>query len=150
MDRSIEPRLNQIFVPLLSIIEDAKARDDLRELARQINRQLVDDRGMDTEAHILAIIKDLLKAGEALSVKSITSWFADRHTEDYERKVTPKWIGTVIRKRLHLITRKSHGIFVIPEDEYPKLARLYEKYSVGEEDEQPNAKAASEASAADG
>src|SRR5437870_3996771 len=31
VDRSIEPRLNQIFVPLLSIIDDAQAREDLRE-----------------------------------------------------------------------------------------------------------------------
>src|SRR5437879_1648639 len=35
VDRSIEPRLAQIFVPLLSVIEDAVARQALREVARE-------------------------------------------------------------------------------------------------------------------
>src|SRR6266550_3342807 len=39
VDRTIEPRLNQIFVPLLSIIEDEGARRDLRELARRYNKE---------------------------------------------------------------------------------------------------------------
>lgn len=35
VDRSIEARLNQVFVPLLSIIEGRKARNTLRQAARQ-------------------------------------------------------------------------------------------------------------------
>jgi hypothetical protein len=132
VDRSIEPRLNQVFTPLLAIIEDAKAREDLRELARKYNRDLIADRSADMEAQVLEIIRDLLASGEArLSVKDITNWFVDRHSDDYERKVTTKWVGNVIRKKLSLKTRKSHGVFVIPPSEEPKLARLYEKYGIG-------------------
>src|SRR5262249_24530828 len=40
VDRAIEPRLNQIFVPLLSVIEDAQTREDLRELARTYNMEM--------------------------------------------------------------------------------------------------------------
>src|SRR5947208_4089479 len=47
VDRTIEPRLNQIFVPLLSIIDDPNAREDLRELARKYNREMIADRGME-------------------------------------------------------------------------------------------------------
>ena len=47
---------------------------------------------------------------------------------DYERKVTSKWIGNIIRKKLNLKTQKSHGVYVIPLSEQPKLDRLYEKY----------------------
>ena len=35
VDRSLEPRLNQMLVPLLSIIEDRKSRDELRRIASQ-------------------------------------------------------------------------------------------------------------------
>src|SRR5213594_3421885 len=35
VDRSIEPRLAQVFVPLLSVIEDRSAQEALREVARQ-------------------------------------------------------------------------------------------------------------------
>jgi hypothetical protein len=143
VDRSIEPRLNQIFVPLLSIIEDDKAREALRELARKYHRELIADRGMDAEAQVLEIIKDMVAAGETrLSVKDITNWFADKHSNDYERKITNKWIGNILRKKLRLLTQKSHGVFVIPLSEHPKLHRLYEKYGItGQEtaESQPNA-----------
>ena len=49
---------------------------------------------------------------------------------DYERKVTSKWIGTIIRKRLNLKTMKSHGIYLLPLSEQPKLDRVYEKYGI--------------------
>lgn len=135
VDRTIEPRLNQIFVPLLSIIEDPQSREDLRELARRYHREQIADRGMDTEAQVLEVIRDLLASeGAKFSVKEITSWFTDRHGEDYERKVTNKWIGSVIRRKLHLKTQKSHGVFVIPPSEMPKLERLFEKYGVSSKD----------------
>src|SRR5215216_1837440 len=131
VDRAIEPRLNQVFVPLLSIIEDEKARGDIRELARCLSRELREDRGMDTEAQVLEIIRDMIDAGEArLSVKDITSWFTDRHGEDYERKITTKWVGYIVRRKLALKTQKSHGVFVIPPSEEIKLERLYEKYGI--------------------
>jgi len=101
VDRSIEPRLNQIFVPLLSIIEDPGAVNDLRELARRYNREMI----------------------------------ADRHGSDYEKKITSKWIGSVIRKKLNLKTQKTRDGYIIPSSELTKLERLYEKYGVtGKED----------------
>jgi hypothetical protein len=135
VDRSIEPRLNQIFVPLLSIIDDTQARGDLRELARQYNHDLLAERGMDMEAQILEIIRDLFASGEVRpSIKDITSWFTDKYAADYERKVTAKWIGGIIRKRLNLKPQKSNGVFVIPLSEKPKLERLYEKYGITPKD----------------
>ena len=44
-----EPRLNQIFVPLLSLAGDSQVRAELRELAQRYNRELVVERGMDAE-----------------------------------------------------------------------------------------------------
>ena len=140
VDRSIEPRLNQVFVPLLSIIEDPQARADLRILARRYNRELIADRGTEMEAQILEVIRDILAAGSGkLSVKEITTWFVDRHGDDYERKITTKWIGGVIRRKLHLRTQKSHGVFVIPPSEELKLGRLYERFGVGGGEEEKTA-----------
>jgi len=135
VDRSIEPRLNQIFVPLLSIVEDEHTRNDLRELARRYNRELIVERGMDIEAQILEIIRDLLSSGESRpSIKDITNWFIDRYGADYERKITAKWIGGVIRKRLNLKPQKSNGVFIISLSEKPKLERLYERYGLNPKD----------------
>ncbi|HXL14893.1 MAG TPA: hypothetical protein VN972_02325, partial [Methylomirabilota bacterium] len=132
VDRTIEPRLNQIFVPLLSIIGDGEARAELRDLAKRYNRELVTERGLDAEAHVLEIIRDMLARDKhaTLGVKDITSRFIERHEPDYERKITTKWIGSLIRRRLGLRTQKSHGVFVIARTEEAMLIRLYEKYGV--------------------
>ena len=132
VDRTIEPRLNQIFVPLLSIIDDPCAIDDLRELARKYNREMIADRGMETEAQILEIIRDMLHSPfeTRLSMTDITSWMIDRHSMDYERKITSKWIGNIIRKKLNLRLQKSDGLLSIPLAEEPKLERLFERYGI--------------------
>lgn len=132
IDRTVEPRLNQIFLPLLSIVEDESVKAELRELARRYNREIIAERGMDAEAHILEIIRDMVASDDrtTLSVKEITSWFVDRHGEEYERKITPKWIGGLVRRRLQLYTNKSNGVYVISHLEEPTLKRLYQKYGV--------------------
>jgi hypothetical protein len=133
VDAAIEPRLNQIFTPLLGLVRDDGARAALRTLARRLHRQAIADRGMDMEAQVLEIIRDLQGAAphSPLSLRDITRWFVDRHGEEYDRKITTRWIGSVIRKKLRLEPYKSHGVFVIAVSDPAKLDRLYEKYGVG-------------------
>ncbi len=135
VDRGIEPRLNQIFVPLMSIVDDPKARAELRDLAHRYNGEMIDERAMDMEAQVLEVIRDMLGAEPRarLSVKDVTERFTDRHGADYEKKITTRWIGSVIRRRLNLRTQKSHGVFVIDTSDPRKLERLYEKYGASPE-----------------
>jgi hypothetical protein len=128
-DPTIEPRLNQIFIPLASVVSDPGIRAELRERAREYHRELVADRGMDVEAQVLEIIRELQNRSR-LSVNDITASFAKRFGSEHERPITNKWIGFVIRRRLNLKTHKSHGTFVIPFEEGPKLERLYERYGL--------------------
>lgn len=130
VDRTIEPRLNQIFVPLLSIIEDAGVRDQLKDLARRHQHDLVTERGMSSEAQVLDVINELLllSDGPRLSIKEITAQFIERYGDEYERKVTNKWIGGILRKRLGLKPQRVHGTFVIPLEDLPLLNRLRAKF----------------------
>ena len=41
IDRTIEPRLSQIFAPLMSVVEDAEARKALQQVAREYHKELV-------------------------------------------------------------------------------------------------------------
>jgi len=135
VDRSIEPRLAQIFVPLLSVIEDSSARKALRELAREYHRDMVSDRGMDMEAQVLEIIRELQDSpyGVPLSIKEITERFVQLHGEDFQRKITPHWIGHIVRRKLGLKTERSREGYRIAVSEEPKLARLFEKYGIASE-----------------
>jgi hypothetical protein len=132
-DRGIEPRLSQIFAPLRSVIEDPQTQESLQELARRYHRELVAERGLDLEAQVLETIQGLSLAGKSLSVKEITAAFIERHGADYGGKVTPRWIGSILRKRLRLRPQKRHGVFVLPETERASLERLYEKYGLDQE-----------------
>lgn len=133
LDERIEPRLRQIFMPLMRIVRDEAVRAELRALLWDYHQELRTDRSMEVEAQILAVIRDLLTESATPSIKAVADRFAKRHGGDYER-VTPKWIGTIVRKRLHLRTHKSsHGIFVIAPEELHKLPVLYEKYGITEE-----------------
>lgn len=129
-DRAIEPRLNQIFLPLLSVVSDANDREELRALARRYHVEMISERGMDLEAQILEVIRDLRASERALSVKNITSWLSDRHGEDYERKITTRWVGSVIRKKLQLRPVRASAGYVIPPEEFSKVDRLYERYGI--------------------
>ena len=136
VDRTIEPRLNQIFVPLLSIIEDNHARNALRELARRYNRETITDRGMDMEAQVLETIRDLkaTSADGKVLVKEVADWFADKHGDEYDKKITAKWIGKIIGKKLGLKTERIRDGYILAATEKSKLKRLYEKYGIEAED----------------
>ena len=129
-DLTIEPRLNQIFLPLLSVVSDAKDREELRALARRYHGEMVNERGMDLEAQVLECIRDLRDSGRPLAIKGIASWLVDRHGDEYERKLTTKWIGNVIRRKLQLRPVRGSAGYLIPPEELPKVDRLYERYGI--------------------
>jgi hypothetical protein len=132
LDERIEPRLRQIFIPLMSIVSNDAVREELRDVVWRYHQELRADRSMEVEAQTLEVIQALLAAPSqpSVSIKKVTDCFTIRHGREYER-ITPKWIGTIIRKRLHLKTHKSsRGVFVISPEELQKLPRLYEKYGV--------------------
>jgi hypothetical protein len=130
VDRSVEPRLSQVFVPLLSVIEEPSAREALSRIMREYHRALIVDRGMDLEATVLTVIHDLQAVDVPLSIKEVTARLTESYGEEFERKITPHWVGRVVRRKLGLRTEKRHGSYVIVPEEAGKLARLYERYGI--------------------
>lgn len=136
VDLGIEPRLNQIFVPLLSVVEDPRVREEMHALAREFQRDLIADRSFDTEALVAEVIRDLRKSGvDPLTIGEVTRTFSDRHQEDFERKITPKWVGSIVRRKLRLRTYKAHGTFVIAEEELSRLDQVLERYGLVSSDQ---------------
>ncbi len=134
VDRSIEPRLNQVFAPLLSVIQDEGTRAEIRELAKTYHDQMISERGFDIEAELLEVIRNLHSPQARLSVKGITDAFIKKHGEEYDRRITPKYIGQILRRKLGIRTAKSHGVFVIPLADSSELHRLYERYGLVSEE----------------
>jgi hypothetical protein len=130
VDATLEPRLNQIFVPLLSVIDDPAVRAELKEVARDRHREIIADRGMDIEAQVLEVIRGLQRQRSKLAVGEITAAFIERYGKEYERPITNKWMGYTIRRKLHLRTHKSDGVFIIPITEQGRLGHLFNRYGV--------------------
>jgi hypothetical protein len=128
----LEPRLRQILEPLIGVVPDQEVRVRIAAFGHRLQEEIVSDRGMEAEARIVEVIKELLAqpGGVRLSVKDVADRFMSRFGDEYERRVTTKWIGNVIRTGLHLRTRKVSGVYVIPPEELPKLDRLYERFGI--------------------
>lgn len=131
----LEPRLSQILLPLLATASSQETRERLLSLARRSGQVLSAERAMAIEAEVLAILYELRQEKAPLTIIEITRRFAQRHAAEYEHVVTPRWIGSILRRKLMLNAQKRGGTFIIPASEYPKLGRLFEKYSVPSERE---------------
>jgi hypothetical protein len=130
--RDLEPRLQQIFGPLVSVIADASARERIVAAIGRYNEDLVEERAEAAEAQVLAVIRDLVARGpEArLAIQDITREFLTRYGAEYERRVTPRWVGSLVRRRLGLKPSRSTGIFTLGPEEVARLASLYKRYGL--------------------
>lgn len=128
----LEPRVAQVFGPLLATAESEEIRERICTRASETGHELLAEREGTLEAELLSVVHELEEEGQALSVSAIAERFRDRHGFNYDHRITPRWTGFILRRRLLLKTRKSHGVFVIPPSEQPKLKRLYARYGVAD------------------
>ena len=143
MDASLEPRQNQILIPLLSIIDDAAQRSAIVKNAQELRAALVSERGLSSEAHILSVLIDLVGAApsEAISLKCITELVQERYAAEYERPLTVRYIAGVLRKRLHLKTYKTMGIPSVPSGEAGRIMLLAERYGLRDDADKEKSRA---------
>jgi hypothetical protein len=131
IDPTLEPRLNQILVPLLSVIRDPQVVGEMRSVAQKTQARLIAERGLTIEARVLELLVELLgnPSRSAVPVAELTALFAKRHGSESDRPVTNRWIGGVVRGRLGLVTYKRHGNYVVVAD-CAKLDLLCAKFGI--------------------
>jgi hypothetical protein len=67
----------------------------------------------------------------------VTAAFVSRFGQEYDRLITNRFVGGILRKRLRLSTYKSHGVYVVPTTEKPKVDQLCIRYGVVERSADP-------------
>ena len=132
IDASLEPRLNQILLPLLSIADDPSLRSELRSVARDAQANLVAERGLLPEAQALEILIELMAVSDSATIPigHVTAEMIERYGAEYSRPITNRWVGGIVRKRLGLHTYKSHGVYVLPISERTRAVALCAKYGI--------------------
>ena len=127
----VEPRVNQIVLPLLSLVDDEALRAEI--VARLMNEQAeyMNNRRETVEARVLAILREAFDATDAspVSVGVVANRFNAAYGSEYGQPVRDKWIGHVIRKSLRLSTSKSKGVYIVPVSEKPKIDGLWARYT---------------------
>jgi hypothetical protein len=131
-DPALEPRLNQILLPLLSVVSDASLRSALKETAQEAQSSLVAERGMSVEAQVLEVLADLMQRaeGSGVAVGAVSAALTERYGQEYDRPISDRWVGTIVRKRLNLRTYKSHGVYVIPAAQRLDIEQLCGRYGI--------------------
>lgn len=132
VDATRAARMNQVLVPLLSVIPTEAERRAVAEVATRLDKELLLDRGDTPEGTVLRILVSMFRDEQAASIRIVD--VADALTKSvglsFDRTITPKYVGYLIRKRLHLSTHKSHGNYVIGRSEHETVLVLGKRYGV--------------------
>ncbi len=111
----IHPRLNQIVMPLFSIIKDETIREKLKAFICRYNTEMVADRGLTWESDIVfAILKleyENANPSEA-TVKQIAE-YVNFEIEDRNDQLQPRKVGWYLRSKLQLKIYKTQKGFVL-------------------------------------
>ncbi len=133
---NIHPRLYQIIVPLMCLIDSEDKKNSLKEFMIKLNTELIADRGLSRESDIVYAI---LKYEHDTKNKEVTvgeiAEYVNTDIFDFDDKITPKKIGWYIRERLRLKPVKTRRGFVLTYTaNRQKLEHLKERYGVTDTD----------------
>ncbi|HEY1805175.1 MAG TPA: hypothetical protein VGG45_11945 [Terracidiphilus sp.] len=127
----VEPRLNQMALSLLSLIDDAALRADIQAALIDQNLELQSERRETPDAGVIEAALAGFTAGTShVSVRDITDRFNEAHCAEIGTAMTNKWVGQVLRVRLRVTTRKSNGRFIVPASEKEKLESLAARFGI--------------------
>lgn len=128
----LSSRMNQILVPLLSVTINEAARAAIIALAAAIEARGRSEKSQSPEALLLTVLMELFAEVdiEALPLLAITRHLQARFGADFDRPITPRYVGSLLRTRLHLVTYKTKGVFVLPRSEAGKVEVLACRYGL--------------------
>lgn len=132
----IHPRLHQIIIPLLSIIQSEEVKRSLVEFMKRYNEELVADRGLSWESDILfATLKVAYETKQdTLTVKQITDQ-ANLEIDVNEDPFKPRKVGWILRQKLQLKTYKTrNGYTLSMSKNAEKINFLRERYGITDTD----------------
>lgn len=131
VDRGRSGRFNQTLVPLISVAPTSDMQQTIRKFAEICEERSRSFRALSIEAEVVGTICELFEAnGEDLAVGLIASTLKARVVGEFERPVTPRYVGQILRRDLGLYTYKRHGTFVLPATEEKKVRQLAARYGL--------------------
>jgi hypothetical protein len=126
-------RASQMALPLLSLVEDAAAREEIEAFLKAQSAKAAQKRQEALDGRVLAALLRMAAKQETgpLSLKEIGDAVNETGTADGEPSYSYKAIGTVLRNRLGIEPRRgAHGFYTVPMSERPKFAALAARFGI--------------------
>ena len=128
-NRDIEPRLNQIAVPLMSIVDDPLMVAEIQSYIKEYNEKIRVDRTLSYNYQILDAICELVDEGYSTpTIKQISDKF--NIGLDWRETKTPKKMGYLVSKTLDLKTERTRSGYVLSADNKKKIDILSKRYGI--------------------
>lgn len=121
-----EPRLNQSALALLSLVDDEGARNRIRSTLLHEYDSVKAERSESLEAAMLAVLMEAMEkcSASAVPISEIAARFNAHAEADLGQAMTNKWVGSFLRRRLHLKTMKTSGTYAVPLTEWKRVKAL--------------------------
>jgi len=132
----IHPRLNQIVIPLFTIISDETIRERLKAFIIKYNGELVADRGLSWESDIVFAILKLEYETKSLqiTVKQITDE-VNKEIPIEDETLQARKVGWYLRTKLQLKPYKTRKGFVLAFKENRKRLDMWkERFGITDAD----------------
>jgi hypothetical protein len=111
-------------------VPSAAERHAIERVASRMDQELRTDRALLMETSVLAVLVSLFRETPERSVKvsDVATTLSHRFGQELERPITARYVGYLIRKRLHLPTVKSHGVYVVSATDQDKVLILAKRF----------------------
>jgi hypothetical protein len=131
VDRARSGRFNQTVVPLLSVAPTEGMRAAIRAYAELCDERNRAFRALSIEAELVATVRELLTDDvDSVSIGEVAAALRQRTLGEFDRPVTPRYVGQLLRRDLGLYTYKKHGSYVVPQSEAEKVRALARRFGV--------------------
>lgn len=131
---ALEPRMNQILLPLLSVAPTVEAKQAILAYATRMQASVRSDRASSTEGQVLQVMAERLSQEDrtVLPLQEIVTAFSARFGTEYDRPITNRYLGGILRNRLGLPLYKTGGVIAVSLKERARLDVLFGRYGIGE------------------
>lgn len=128
--KTLSARANQILAPLLACVSDDATRATITTFAALAEEERRAAGALRPEALVLQALIALAPEKEGgVSLGEIRRHVLNHHGSEFDRTITARYLGELVRARLNLPTRKSHGTYkVIASGE--RLRHLAERFGL--------------------
>lgn len=126
----ISPRGNQAALALLSLIDDPVIRKAIGAHLVTVEARAAAQRANLPHVTMVRVLHRKFEGAGTPYVKiaELAQAYNSHAARTGDPPLSPKAVGEIVRKSLGLHTRKSNGVYIVPQDEKVSIAALAKRY----------------------